>query len=130
MKPMSDITLIHFDKRGQMYSTVTIRGVHLHGSRAVSVGDKGVNAADMYTIRVPAGASTQGRDYCKAREFDRMPKADRKRCWTIANDDAVIFGMATGDPAELCKQRDCTVIGMTDNRRGAPALQHWRVTAK
>lgn len=130
MMPMSDITLIHFDGRRQVYSAFTITGVHLHGSRAVSVGDKGVNTADLYTIRIPAGAGTQGRDYCEAREFDRLPEADRKRCWTIAHDDAVIFGLVSGDPAELSKQRDCTVIGLTDNRRGSPALQHWRVTAK
>ena len=60
----ADITLYnHYldrDTRLDNWHRAIIRGVHFYVDHKVSVGDNGVNSADIYKIRIPEDAEFSG----------------------------------------------------------------------
>lgn len=59
----ADITLYnhYYDKDARLdkWQRTFIRGVHFYVDHKVSVGDNGVNSADVYKIRIPEDAECQ-----------------------------------------------------------------------
>ena len=128
----ADITLYnHYynaEKRLDQWKRTLIKGVHFFADHKVSVGDNGVNNADLYKIRIPVDADIDGEylaedDWLSAGE-DILGK------WTLQSDDIVVLGECDMDierPAELKEagKRYCKITSWSDNRFGG--LPHWRI---
>ena len=77
---------------------------------AVNVDSNGLNAANVYTIRIPT--------------LDSI---------AAANGDIVVKGLVQDDitsPTQLKKYITFVITVVRDNRRGSPIMQHWRIEGK
>ena len=128
----ADITLYnHFynpDTRLDEWKRTVIRGVHFYVDNKISVGDKGVNSADIYKIRIPQNADCQS-EYVSGDEWMACG-CDVLGKWTLQNDDIVVRGICGLDiekPADLKKSgwKYCKITSWSDNRFGG--LPHWRI---
>ena len=110
------------------YGTV-IRNVSWYDSMQDTVTDKGLRAANRYTIRIPEDADLGGKMYVLPTMFAAAEITDN--LFTFAAGDVIVKGEApvTGQtPVTLKKAYEmCTVLGVTDNRR-APNAPHLRIT--
>ena len=102
------ITLYHRSYDEAKRADVWTRAVYMgswYGSQAVTVADGGLLTADTYTVRIPTG-------------------------------DIIVKGEVQDTPTRATAltrkyQGRCFVVTrVQDNRRGAPALQHWRIEGK
>lgn len=119
-----------YDKttRSDVWHRKTIYGVSWYGGQTVTVGDRGLNAADTYTVRIPRSALPTG--YATPSEYARAENA--KDLWTVQTGDVVAFGARDDD---IQKAGDVngpafTVTGVFDNRRGVTNLKHIRIEGK
>lgn len=124
----ADITLYnhYYDKdtRLDKWHRTVIRGVHFYVDHKVSVGDNGLNSADVYKIRIPEDADYQGA-YVSEDEWIALGQNVSGK-WTLQSDDLVVLGECDLDidrPAQL--KRYCKVTSWSDNRFGG--LPHWRI---
>jgi len=107
------------------YKRTQIENVNWYSKQEVSVGDKGLNSADSYKIRIPeeSPAST----YVNEKEYSKLENVSGH--WTLKNGDKIVRGLVDDDIAkgsDLGKYAEvCTVVSYSDNRRGL--LPHWRV---
>lgn len=127
----ADITVYncHYNKDTRLddWHRTVIRGVHFYVDNKVSVGDGGVNSADVYKIRIPTDAEFDS-EYIDPEEYAALN--DPKGYWTICNDDIVVQGVCSIDiekPADLkiSRKRYCKVTSWSDNRFGSSP--HWRI---
>ena len=110
------------------YFRTQIRGVSFYTEQKVQVTDKGLVSADIYKIRVPEDADTQGKQYIDADQYAELTDEEASSYWTINNDD--LFGRGLLDDFEkesvfLKRQYTGKVLSFADNRRGG--LPHWRI---
>lgn len=128
----ADITLYnhYYDKSTRLdkWKKTVIRGVHFYVDHKVSVGDNGLNSADIYKIRIPVDADIQG-EYLSEDEWIARGENVMGR-WTLQSDDIVVLGecdMNIDRPAQLKEagRRYCKVTSWSDNRFGG--LPHWRI---
>lgn len=128
----ADITLYnhYYDKdtRLDKWKKTVIHGVHFYVDHKVSVGDNGVNSADIYKIRIPVDADIQG-EYLSEDDWIARGENVMGR-WTLQSDDIVVLGecdMNIDRPAQLKEagRRYCKVTSWSDNRFGG--LPHWRI---
>lgn len=128
----ADITLYnhYYDKNTRLdkWKKTVIHGVHFYVDHKVSVGDNGVNSADIYKIRIPVDADIQG-EYLPEDEWNARGENVMGR-WTLQSDDIVVLGecdMNIDRPAQLKEagRRYCKVTSWSDNRFGG--LPHWRI---
>lgn len=128
----ADITLYnhYYDKdtRLDKWHRTVIRGVHFYVDHKVSVGDNGLNSADIYKIRIPVDADIQG-EYLSEDEWIARGENVMGR-WTLQSDDIVVLGecdMNIERPAELkeARKKYCKITSWSDNRFGG--LPHWRI---
>lgn len=115
--------------RADVWTATVIRGVSWHGARegAVESGRGGLAASGGCVIRIPEGADAGGREYAEPAAWDGGG-------WTLRIGDVVARGAFSGagwSPAALRRARaQCvTIVGVTDNRRGARG-RHWRVEGR
>ena len=128
----ADITLYnhYYDKNTRLdkWKKTVIRGVHFYVDHKVSVGDNGLNSADVYKIRIPVDADMQG-EYLS--EDDWIARGENVMgIWTLQSDDIVVLGecdMNIDRPTQLKEagRRYCKVTSWSDNRFGG--LPHWRI---
>lgn len=128
----ADITLYnhYYDKSTRLdkWKKTVIRGVHFYVDHKVSVGDNGVNSADIYKIRIPVDADIQD-EYLSEDDWIARGENVMGR-WTLQSDDIVVLGecdMNIDRPAQLKEagRRYCKVTSWSDNRFGG--LPHWRI---
>lgn len=128
----ADITLYnhYYDKSTRLdkWKKTVIRGVHFYVDHKVSVGDNGLNSADVYKIRIPVDADMQG-EYLSEDDWIARGENVMGR-WTLQSDDIVVLGecdMNIDRPAQLKEagRRYCKVTSWSDNRFGG--LPHWRI---
>lgn len=112
-----------------VYIPTVIHNVSWYWHVVSSVGDKGLNADNQCTIRIPMDADFGGKSYVDPRTY----KAETivSGLFTLEDGDKVVKGDAGGTTltmAQLEEQyHDCiTILGVTDNRR-APNAPHFRV---
>ncbi len=130
----ADITI--FNKRRidkstarPVYFRTQIKGVNFYTDQKVRVTDEGgVVSADIYKIRIPEDADTEGKQYIDAEAYKKMSDVEAKSYWTIDNDD--LFGKGLLEDFEkesefLKRQYTGKVKSFSDNRRGG--LPHWRI---
>lgn len=127
----ADVTLYNrkYDKsiRLDAWQRTVLKGVWFYTDHKVNVGDKGLNAADVYKIRVLANAERE-RTYLPEDEF--VKKTDTSNYWTLQNGDIVVKGICDVDidkPADLAQlhKQYCKITSWSDNRFGG--LPHWRI---
>lgn len=127
----ADITLYNHktDKKTRLdeWHRTVFKGVHFYVDNKVSVGDKGLNSADSYKIRIPEDVDCE-KAYIPENEFlsaEGVPDG-----WTLQEDDIIVRGICEIEiekPADLKNQgvRYCKIVSWSDNRFGG--LPHWRV---
>ena len=104
-----------------------IRDVHVYVDHKASVGDSGLNSAEVYKIRIPTDVENANQ-YLPPEEY--VKKDNPGDCWTIQIDDHIILGECDKEiekPADLTdvRLRHCKVLSWSDNRFGG--LPHWRI---
>lgn len=131
----ADITI--FNKRGvdkatarPVYFPTQIKGVNFYTDQKVQVNvkDGGITSADMYKIRIPEDADTEGKQYIDADLYKKLSDEEAKGYWTINNDDLFGKGLLPlfEKEADFLKQQYTgKVLSFSDNRRGG--LPHWRI---
>ena len=95
--------------------------------KILSAVDKGLKAANEFSIRIPQNADFGGKAYLPP--LDYANTEDISKVFTLRNGDIIVRGAVTEEspkPAELHKNYEAlTIMGVTDNRRArAP---HWKV---
>lgn len=104
-----------------------IRDVHVYVDHKASVGDSGLNSAEVYKIRIPTDVENADQ-YLPPEEF--VKKDNQGNYWTIQIDDHIVLEECTKEiekPADLkdVRLRHCKVLSWSDNRFGG--LSHWRI---
>lgn len=104
-----------------------IRGVRFYVDNKVSAGEKGINSADAYKIRIPEEAECD-KSYIAENEYVSAEDVTVK--WTIQESDIVVLGICEMDimkPSDLTEKsiRYCKIVSWSDNRFGG--LPHWRI---
>jgi hypothetical protein len=133
---MTNADLTIFNKRGvdkdaarPIYFRTQITGVSFYTEQKTQITDQGgVVSADVYKIRIPESADTQGKTYIDADQYKILPDEEAKNYWTINNDDLFGKGLLEDfekEAAFLKQQYTGKVLSFSDNRRGS--LPHWRI---
>ena len=131
----SDITIYNryldsvtgYDK----YSRCVVYGVNWFSRTKINITDGGLLSANEYTLRIPLTAKF-GKRYTNPKDFTAT---NESVCFTLKEGDIIVRGITTEtNPvlAELFKNYNevLTVVSVTDNRRGSPGVQHFKVVGK
>lgn len=113
--------------RFDTWHRTVIENVHVYVDHKASVGDSGLNSAEVYKIRIPADVENADQ-YLQPEEYMKLDHSDGH--WTIQNDDQIVIGESDREiekPADLkeVRLRHCKVLSWSDNRFGG--LPHWRI---
>ena len=133
----SDITVFNkrYDKAERterLYGT-KIQGVSFYSKKAASSADNQLSRSDSYTIRIPADANTDGKQYIEQQAYSYPNDEEFKRFWTLQPGTIIVAGLVdqeTATEVELQKAYPEVIVvtNFTDNRgRGSEAMWHWRV---
>lgn len=100
---------------------------YVYVNHKASVGDSGLNSAEVYKIRIPE-ETENAEQYLKPEEYQKS--SNPAGYWTIQVDDQIVLGecdLEIEKPADLRNvyQRHCKVLSWSDNRFGG--LPHWRI---
>lgn len=117
------------DKHGNpiVGDRTVIENVHVYVNHKASVGDSGLNSAEVYKIRIPTDVENADQ-YLPPEEYAKLE--DPEEHWTIQTDDQIILGEYNQEiekPADLkdVRLRHCKVLSWSDNRFGG--LPHWKI---
>ena len=111
--------------RLEIYKRTVIKEVWFYVDNKVSVDSDGLNSADVYKVRIPAHADTEGSAFVPPWEYTGTDGT-----WTLQADDYVVRGVCDKEistPAELkkWKYQVFRINSWADNRFcGQP---HWRI---
>lgn len=129
----ADLTI--YNKRGvdketarPIYFRTQIKGVNFYTKQEVQTTDKGLASSDLYKIRIPEDADTQGKQYIDADAYGKLTDQEAEGYWTINNGDLFGRGLLNDFEKEsefLKRQYTGKVLSFSDNRRGG--LPHWRI---
>lgn len=133
----SDITVFNkrYDKAERtewLYGT-KIQGVSFYSRKAVSSADNQLSQNDSYTIRIPANADTDGKQYIEQQAYSSLNDEEFKQFWTLQPGTIIVAGLVdleTTTEVELQKAYPEVIVvkNYTDNRsRGSESMWHWRV---
>lgn len=111
------------------YFRTVIRGVNFYTDQKTRVTDSGgLVSADMYKVRIPEDANTEGKQYIDAVTYKKLSDEEAKNYWTIDNGDLFGRGILEEFDKEasfLKQQYTGKVMSFSDNRRGC--TPHWRI---
>lgn len=130
----ADVTVYnkHYNKATRLdeWFHTQISAVHWHGKQAVNVDSKGLSAASVYTVRIPASSAPFGKKYVLPNDYTTADSAALAGLWTLQNGDIIARGLIDiPDPKNITMEH-FTVTGWADNRYGSENVQHWRVDGK
>lgn len=129
MTTNADVTIYNAyldpETRLDSYRRTVIRGVWFYVDHKVTVDSDGLNAADVFKVRIPASADTGGAEFVPPWEY-----TGAEGTWTLQEDDYVVRGIHEEEierPAELKKWKSPAfrINSWSDNRFGG--LPHWRI---
>lgn len=110
------------------YHSTVIKGVSWF-CKILSAVDKGLKAANQFTIRIPENADFDGKTYVEPLEYAEAD--DISGLFTLKNGDIIVHGAVTGDnlkPADLHRNYEAfTIMGVTNDRRPYVRAPHWKV---
>lgn len=126
----TDVTIYNYRydsvTKTESWKRTQIEGVSWYGGQKISVGDKGLNSADAYVIRIPLN-KTGG--FLLPEKYDALDNH-----WTLQAGDIIVKGLLDQEitkKVELSSvSQKFVVTGFSDNRRGIPLLQHIKVDGK
>jgi len=105
-----------------------ISGVNWYGGQAVTVGDKGLQSASVYKVRIPGDSAPSNKSFVTPDVYKATAAAALEAIWTLQGGDVIARGLIdTADPKNIASEH-FTVIGWADNRRGG--LPHWKVDGR
>lgn len=112
-----------------VFNKTVITGASWFCDIAATVTDKGLKAADKYTIRIPISADFGGKVYLNPIDYAQAGAPETS--FTLREGDIIVKGAATEEhprPAELHERYSeiATILTVTDNRRGR-FEKHWKV---
>lgn len=97
-----------------------------------AITDSGIRSATSAIVRIPV--SSPGSGYLPESEWKALP--DQSAAWTLQKADLLLIGEGvplSGGIADLKQKygasRVFVINGYSDNRRGSPCVQHWRIDA-
>lgn len=125
--------LAHKGTRNEKWIRTFISGVNWYGGQKVTVTDTGLMTADAYTVRIPVSSEPQNKEFALPEVYAALDGDTLSGCWTLQNGDLVLRGNGPeiAQPKEITGRSECFVVtGWSDNRRGSPAVQHWKVEGK
>lgn len=112
-----------------VYFRTQIKGVSFYTDQKVRITEEaGVISKDMYKVRIPETADTEGKQYIDAEAYKTLTDEKAAGYWTIDNDDLFGKGLLSDFEKEsefLKRQYTGKVLSFSDNRRGG--LPHWRI---
>ena len=132
----ADITIYncaHKGTRNEAWKRTVIHAVNWYGGQKVTVSDAGLLTADAYTVRIPVSSAPQGKEFLLPEDYALKDDAALSGFWTLQNGDLVLRGEGPEitQPKEVTEMSECFVVtGWSDNRRGSPIMQHWKVEGK
>ena len=139
MNTNADITIYNkwFNKATRLdeWKRVPVKGVNWYGGQAVTVTDNGLQSADTYTVRIPITSAPPGRAFALPEDWAACAAGALGQLWTLQAGDIVVRGLIDEDIEKAAdvtgKYGQCFMVtGWKDNRRGSPAIQHWRIDGK
>lgn len=110
-----------------VYVNTVLRGVSWFSTMRSSVDSKGLNAANSFTVRIPADVIADGKVYTDPKSYTEAE--DASGLFTLNEGDFLVPGEIRSDlaPASIRKIHGAfTILGVTDNRH-APHAPHWKV---
>ena len=113
--------------RFDTWHRTVIENVHIYVNHKASVGDSGLNSAEVYKIRIPTDVENADQ-YLPPEEYAKLK--DPEEHWTIQIEDQIVLGEYDQEierPADLknVRLRHCKVLSWSDNRFGG--LPHWKI---
>ncbi|MCI1966866.1 MAG: hypothetical protein LKJ17_12160 [Oscillospiraceae bacterium] len=130
----ADITVFnkHYNEETRLdeWRKTQISGVNWYGKQAVSVGDNGLMSADQYIVRIPVSSAPDDKTFVTPEKYAAADRAALPNLWTLQNGDIVARGMVGADDPKSIPCKHFLITGWADNRRGSPAVQHWKVEGK
>ena len=100
-----DVTIYHLEADGETYTVNTYQNASVHRRCAAVCGGKGLQYDNTATVRIPG-------DFALLADIG----------------DYIFTGENAPDMPD--KTKCLAILGITDNRRGSPAMHHWRIEAK
>lgn len=136
MNTNTDITIFNKwynpEKRLDEWHRTQISGVNWYGGQSVTVGDKGLMTADTYKVRIPLASAPDGKTFVCSNKYKSKAKDALAGCWTLQNGDCIARGLIDTDITQLKEiaAEYFIITGWSDNRRGSPYTQHWKIDGK
>lgn len=114
-----------------VYIGTVISGASWFGSLTSAITNSGLSAVNVYTVRIPKDADTEGKQYVNPIQY---AQSDPSTTFTLREGDIVVKGAVQTVnplPATLQKQHSdmFTILGITDSTHAANA-PHWKVVGK
>ena len=111
-----------------VYYPTVIKGVSWHCEIASTVSQTGLQAANLFTIRIPEDANFSGKKYARPAEY-----SDPEKQFTLQQGDIIVHAAVEDmlTPAQLQQAYGeiVTILGVTDSSR-RPNARHWKVVGK
>ncbi len=133
----ADITIFNKryiqEERTEKFFSTRIYGVSLYSKKGTSSGDNELKKSDTYTIRIPADADTEGKEYTEQLSYKSMDDATYPGYWTLQPGAIIVRGISYLETATETELREkysdvILVTNFTDNRdRCSDAMKHWRI---
>lgn len=133
----ADITIFNKryiqEERTEKFFSTRIYGVSLYSKKGTSSGDNELRKSDTYTIRIPADADTDGKEYADQLSYKAMDDATYPGYWTLQPGAIIVRGISDLEVATETELREnypdvILVTNFTDNRdRCSDAMKHWRI---
>lgn len=113
------------------YHKTVIRGASWYGCLKSAVDSSGLKAANQYTVRIPADADFDGKQYSNPIDYWKLE--DVSDAFTLANGDLIVHGEVSENDASITPKlihdnyaEVLTILSVSDNRRLRQS-PHWKV---
>lgn len=133
----ADITIFNKryirEERTEKFVPTRIYGVSLYSKKGISSGDNELKESDTYTIRIPADADTEEKEYADQLSYKAMDDAIYPGYWTLQIGAIIVRGISDLETATETELREkypdvILVTNFTDNRdRCSDFMKHWRI---
>lgn len=120
--------------RNTMWLRTNISGVNIHGTVKANVGDKTLNTADEFIVRIPSKAFANGKVFIDDKTFRGYSVEELENYFTVQKGDLIVEGIIEDDiqnSGELLQSHNVmTVVSVTNNLSASPYSRHIKVVCK
>ena len=132
MRTNTDMTLYNrrIVDRKESFARTVVRGVSWFSKYKTTLTEKGLVGANEFSVRIPASAITDGKQYVPPHLSDA---ADTAKTWTLRPGDWIVKGVHEGELEDVSRGNpEAVEIKAASDRRDerlSPHTHHWRVMA-